>query len=204
MSHVIHDYFANADDIIRVGGLLLVLLLIFLETGVFLGMFLPGGDYMLFATGIFCGTNFFKLSYFLMLLCIVVASISGDTTGYIQGKWLGKRLFLKNNSRVFRKEYLIRSNRFYTKYGVWAFIIGRFTPFVRTFIPMLAGASGFHFKRFIFYDTLGGIIWVSSIVSIGYLFGKEFPQVIDYSVYILMAIVIVASLVLLKLLVHKK
>lgn len=204
MSEVIRDYFVNADDIIRVGGLLLVLLLIFLETGVFLGMFLPGGDYMLFATGIFCGSSFFKLSYFLVLLCVIIASISGDTTGYIQGRWIGKRLFLKNNSRVFKQEYLIKSNRFYMKYGGWAFIIGRFTPFVRTFIPMLAGASGFHFKRFIFYDTLGGIVWVSSIVSIGYFFGKEFPQVIDYLVYILIAIVIIASLVLLKLLVHKK
>lgn len=204
MSGVIRDYFANADDIIRVGGLLLVLLLIYLETGVFLGMFLPGGDYMLFATGIFCGSNFFKLSFALVIFLIILASISGDSTGYLQGKWLGKKLFLKSNTRVFKQEYLTRSNRFYVKYGIWAFIIGRFTPIIRTFIPMLAGASCFHFRKFIFYDTIGGIIWVSSIVSLGYFFGKKFPEVIDYSVYILIVIVILASIIILKLLVHKK
>jgi len=87
MSGVIRDYFANADDIIRIGGLLLVLLLIYLETGVFLGMFLPGGDYMLFATGVFCATNFFNLSLCQVIVVIIIASIFGDSTDYLQGRW---------------------------------------------------------------------------------------------------------------------
>ena len=101
-------------------------------------------------------------------------------------------------------EYLVRSNHFYEKYRAWAFIMGRFIPIIRTFLPILAGASAIHFKRFLLYDTLGAIIWVSCIVSIGYFFGKEFPEVIDYSVYILLGIVIIASLLILKLVVHKK
>jgi len=204
MSEVIRDLFSNADEIIKVGGLLLVLLMIYLETAVFLGMILPGGDYMLFATGIFCSSNFFDLPYLLVLLFIIVASISGDTTGYFQGRWVGKRLFLRENSRFFKSEYLVRSNHFYEKYRAWAFIMGRFIPIIRTFLPILAGASAIHFKRFLLYDTLGAIIWVSCIVSIGYFFGKEFPEVIDYSVYILLGIVIIASLLILKLVVHKK
>jgi membrane-associated protein len=204
MSEVIRDFFSNADEIIKVGGLLLVLLMIYLETAVFLGLILPGGDYMLFATGIFCGSKFLDLPFLLIILLIVLSSISGDTTGYFQGRWLGKKLFLKANSRVFKSEYLVRCNKFYEKYKAWAFIMGRFVPIVRTFIPMLAGASGFRFKRFLFYDTIGAIIWVSIIVSVGYFFGKEFPEVIDYTVYILIGIVIMASLLILKLVTHKK
>ena len=204
MSEIIRDLFSNADEIIKVGGLLLVLLMIYLETAVFLGMILPGGDYMLFATGIFCGSSFFDLPYLLVILFIICASISGDTTGYFQGRWVGQRLFLRKNSRFFKSEYLVRSNQFYEKYGAWAFIMGRFIPIIRTFLPILAGASGIHFKRFLLYDTMGAIVWVSCIVSVGYFFGKEFPQVIDYTVYILLGIVILASLLIMKLVAHKK
>ena len=204
MSEIIRDLFSNADEIIKVGGLLLVLLMIYLETAVFLGMILPGGDYMLFATGIFCGSDFFNLPYLLIILLIVASSISGDTTGYFQGRWVGQRIFLRENSRFFKSEYLVTSNQFYAKYKAWAFIMGRFVPIVRIFLPILAGASGLEFKRFLLYDTMGAIIWVSCIVSIGYFFGKEFPEVIDYSVYILLGIVILASLVILKLVGHKK
>ncbi|MDP4289492.1 MAG: DedA family protein [Bacteroidota bacterium] len=203
MTGFIRDFFSNTDDIIRVGGLLLVLLMMYLETGVFLGMILPGGDYMLFATGIFCGCDFFGLSLFLVILFILIAAVSGDSTGFIQGRWLGKRLFLKGNSRIFKREYLIRSNLFYERYGVWAFIMGRFVPIVRTFLPMIAGASGFRFQKFLLYDAIGGTIWVSTIISIGYFFGRKFPEVINYSVYILLAIVILASIVILKLVAHK-
>lgn len=204
MIAIIQDFFSNADEIIKVGGLLLVLLMIYLETAVFLGIVLPGGDYMLFATGIFCGSSFFDLPFLLVIILIIITSISGDTTGFFQGRWVGKKLFLKGNSRVFKSEYLVRSNQFYEKYKAWAFIMGRFIPIIRTFLPIMAGASGFHFKRFLFYDSIGAIIWVSCIVSIGYFFGKEFPEVIDYTVYILIGIVIIASLLILKLLAHKK
>jgi len=200
----IRDFISNTDEIIKVGGLLLVLFMIYLETGVFLGMILPGGDYMLFATGVFCGSDFFNLSLLIVILLIIGASILGDSTGYIQGKWLGKKLFLKDNSRIFKREYLLKSNALYLKYGVLAFIMGRFIPIIRTFLPMLAGASGIHLKRFLLYDSLGAIIWVSCIVSLGFLFGREFPEVINYSIYMFSGVVILASLVLLKLLAHKK
>jgi len=204
MSTNLFDTYSNPDELIKVGGLLLILLLIYLETGVFLGLVLPGGDYMLFATGVFCGSDYLDFPLYVVLFLIIIASVLGDSTGYIQGRWLGEKLFLKGNSRIFKQEYLIRSNHFYTKYKAWAFIMGRFIPIIRTFSPMLAGASGLHFKRFLLYDAIGAIIWVGSIVSIGYYFGKEFPGVINYSVYILLAIVILASIPILKLFFSKK
>ena len=204
MPENIRDFVSNADEIIKVGGLLLVLIMIYFETAVFLGMVLSGGDYMLFATGVFCGSDFFDISAFVIILLIIVAAVLGDSTGYLQGKWLGKRLFFKGNSKVFKSEYLLKSNRFYQKYGVWAFIMGRFMPIIRTFMPILAGASGIHFKRFLLYDSLGAIIWVSVLVSVGLFFGKEFPEVINYIVYILIGIVIIASVLILKLIAHKK
>lgn len=180
MSIILFDAFSSTDDLIKVGGLLLVLLMIYLETGVFLGLLLPGGDYMLFATGVFCGSDYLDFPLYVVLFLVIIASILGDTTGYIQGKWLGDKLFLKGNSRLFKREYLIRSNHFYAKYKAWAFIMGRFLPIIRTFLPMLAGASSLQFKRFFLYDSIGALIWVGSIVSIGYYFGKEFPEVINY------------------------
>lgn len=204
MQLILFDIFSNTDELIKVGGLLVVLLLIYLETGVFLGIVLPGGDYLLFATGVFCGSDYLDFPLFIVLLLVIIAAIFGDSTGYFQGQWLGEKLFLKGNSRIFKREYLVRSNHFYVKYKAWAFIMGRFIPIIRTFLPMLAGASGIRLKRFLLYDTIGAIIWVGSIVSIGYFFGKEFPGVINYSAYILIAIVILASLPIWKLFVFKK
>lgn len=204
MSIILFDVFSSADELIKVGGLLLVLLLIYLETGVFLGLVLPGGDYMLFATGVFCGSDYLDFPLFLVLFLVIIASILGDTTGYVQGKWLGDKLFLKGNSRIFKRDYLIRSNHFYAKYKAWAFIMGRFVPIIRTFLPMLAGASNLRFKRFLLYDAIGAIMWVGSIISIGYYFGKKFPGVINYSVYILIGIIILASIPILKLYFSKK
>ena len=199
MSENLPDLFSNTDEIIKVGGLLLILLMIYLETGFFLGLVLPGGDYMLFATGVFCGSDFLDLSLFVLISLIIIAAILGDTTGYFQGRWLGKKLFTKGNTGFFKTEYLIKSNRFYLKYKAWAFIMGRFMPVIRTFLPMLAGASGINIKLFLLYDTLGAIIWVTSFVSIGYFFGKEFPDIINYSLYILIGIIILASIPLLKM-----
>jgi membrane-associated protein len=204
MSIILVGLFYSPDELIKVGGLLLVLLLIYLETGVFLGLILPGGDYMLFATGVFCGSDYLDFPLFLVLFFVMMASVLGDTTGYVQGKWLGDKLFLKSNSRIFKRDYLIRSNHFYAKYKAWAFIMGRFIPIIRTFLPMLAGAANLRFKRFLLYDAIGAIIWVGSIISIGYYFGKKFPGVINYSVYILIGIIILASIPILKLYFGKK
>jgi membrane-associated protein len=136
----------DAHHIIEFGGVILILVIVYIETGFFLGFVLPGGDYLLFATGMFCGTHYLEIPLPLLLLLLVTASFMGDFTGYHKGKWLGEKLFVDNRSRFFKKEYLERGSSFYTRFGMWAFILGRFMPVIRTLVPMIAGASKFNFK----------------------------------------------------------
>lgn len=193
----------NAHHIIEFGGLFLVLLIIYVETGFFLGFILPGGDYMLFAAGIFCGTHYLDIPLFLLIILLISASFLGDLTGYFRGKWLGKRFFTDNKSRFFKKEYLERGSGFYIRYGAWAFILGRFMPIIRTLVPMIAGASYFQVRKFLIFNILGAITWVGTLVPLGYYLGKIYPGIIKYSAYLLLIIVVIASIPMLKILFSK-
>jgi membrane-associated protein len=197
------NYLFDAHHIIEFGGLILILAIVYIETGFFLGFVLPGGDYLLFATGMFCGTQFLELPLASLLLLLVTASFFGDLTGYYKGKWLGTKLFNDNNARFFKKEYLDRGSSFYKRFGVWAFVLGRFMPIVRTLVPMIAGATGFKFNKFLFFNLLGAIFWVCTLVPLGYYVGKVYPDVIQYSVYILIFFVFIASIPMLKIMFTK-
>lgn len=187
------DIFSNPTDLIRIGGLILLLVIIFLETGFFLGLVLPGGDYLIFTAGLLAGTQFLEISIFALVPAMIGAAILGDYTGYGKGRWLGPRLFNKEENKIFKRSYLLRSEAFYKKFGAAAFIIGRFMPVVRTLIPMLAGASGISFSRFSFYNILGAMIWIGTLAPLGYLLGKRYPQLMDYSIYFLLGFAIIAS-----------
>lgn len=193
----------DTHRLIEVGGLLLILAIVYIETGFFLGFVLPGGDYLLFAAGMFCGTQYLELPLVWLVLLLILASFLGDLTGYFKGKWLGNKLFTDNNSRFFKKEYLERGNSFYVRYGFWAFIIGRYMPVIRTLVPMIAGAGGFNFRRFLLFNLAGAITWVSTLVPLGYFIGKTYPGVMKYSVYILLLFILIASLPMLKILLSK-
>jgi membrane-associated protein len=197
------SFITDAHHIIEYGGLILILAIVYLETGFFLGFVLPGGDYLLFAAGMFCGTHYLETPLPLLLLLLMIASFLGDFTGYFKGKWLGEKLFTDNKSRFFKKEYLERGSSFYTRFGIWAFILGRFMPVIRTLVPMIAGASGYRFKRFLLFNLLGAITWVCSLVPLGYFIGKAYPGVMKYSIYILLVFVVIASLPMLKILFSK-
>ncbi len=195
----------DAHQIIEVGGILLILLIVYLETGFFLGLVLPGGDYLLFATGLFCGSHFLDISLVPLLLLMIGAAFLGDLTGYLKGRWLGPKLFTDNKSRFFKMEYLERSKQFYSKYGLFAFIMGRFMPVIRTLTPMLAGASGVPFSKFLIYNALGSIIWIGTLVPLGYFLGEAYPKLINYAGYFLILFVVIASVPMLKILfLHKK
>lgn len=200
------NFVFDAHHIIEYGGLLLILAIIYIETGFFLGFVLPGGDYLLFATGMFCGTEYLEMPLSLLLLLLVIASFMGDFTGYFKGKWLGEKLFIDNNSRFFKKEYLERGSRFYNRLGMWAFILGRFMPIIRTLVPMIAGATKFTFKKFLVFNFLGAFIWVFTLVPLGYYVGKTYPGAMKYSGFILLAFIIIASSPMLKIVFskHKK
>jgi len=195
--------FFNAHHIIEWGGLLLVLAIVYIETGFFLGFVLPGGDYLLFAAGMFCGTNYLEIPLALLLLLLVTASFMGDFTGYFKGKWLGEKLFVDNKSRFFKKECLDRGSGFYTRFGMWAFILGRFMPIVRTLVPMIAGASKFKFKKFLLFNLFGALTWVCTLVPLGFYVGKAYPGVMKHSIYILFIFIVVASLPMLKIMCSK-
>lgn len=193
----------NTHHLIEWGGLLLVLAIVYVETGFFLGFVLPGGDYLLFAAGMFCGTHYLDLPLALLLLLLVIASFMGDFTGYYKGKWFGVKLFTNNKSRFFKREYLERGSKFYDRFGMWAFILGRFMPIIRTLVPMIAGASNFNFKKFLVFNLLGAITWVCTLVPLGYYVGKTYPGVMDYSIYIILAFIVIASIPMLKIMFSK-
>ena len=194
----------DTQHLIEYGGLFLILVIIYLETGFLLGLVLPGGDYMLFTAGIFCGTASVNIPIFWLVTLLVLTSYLGDLTGYYKGKWLGNKLFTDNQSRFFKKEYLIRGHHFYNRYGVRAFLLGRFMPVIRTFVPMIAGASHYSFRKFLLFDFLGAVAWVGSLVPLGYFLGKSYPGIMKYSVYFLVIIVIFASYPLLNMILFKK
>jgi membrane-associated protein len=193
----------DPHHIIEFGGLILILAIVYVETGFFLGFVLPGGDFLLFAAGMFCGTHYLEVPLALLLLLLVTASFMGDLTGYYKGKWLGEKLFVDNKSRFFKKEYLERGSRFYTRFGIWAFILGRFMPIIRTLVPMIAGASKLKFKKFLLFNLFGALAWVCTLVPLGFYVGKAYPGVMKYSIYLLFIFIAVASLPMLKIMFSK-
>jgi membrane-associated protein len=199
MDKCIMDFVFDAHHLIEYGGLILLLAIVYIETGFFLGFVLPGGDYLLFAAGMFCGTHYLEIPLALLLLLLVTASFLGDFTGYFKGRWLGSKLFADNKSRFFKKEYLERGSSFYNRFGILAFILGRFIPVVRTLVPMIAGATGYKFKKFLLFNFLGAITWVCTLVPLGFFIGKTYPGVMNYSFYILLFFIVVASLPMLKI-----
>ena len=197
------DLISDPHHIIEYGGLILILIIVYIETGFFLGFVLPGGDYLIFAAGMFCGTQYLELPLAVLLLLLIIASFMGDFTGYFKGKWLGEKLFTDNKSRFFKREYLERGSSFYTRFGMWAFILGRFMPVIRTLVPMIAGATDFKFKKFLLFNLLGALTWVCTLVPLGYFVGKAYPEVMKYSVYILLIFIVIASIPMLKIMFSK-
>jgi membrane-associated protein len=195
--------FSDPVHLIQYGGLFLLLLIIYLETGFFLGLVLPGGDYLVFTAGLLCGTHYLDIPLVVLVTSMIAAAVLGDFTGYAKGKWLGPKLFDKPDARIFKRSYLDKSNAFYEKYGLWAFITGRFLPVIRTIIPMLAGASGISWGRFSYLNVIGAVIWIGSLTPIGYFLGKAYPQLIHYSIYLLLGFIVLASFPMLKILFSK-
>jgi membrane-associated protein len=167
---------------------LLLFLIIFAETGLVVTPFLPG-DSILFISGTVVATA--GLNVHVLVALLIVAAILGDTANYSVGHYVGPRVFDKADSRWFKQEHLRRTQAFYDRYGGITIIIGRFVPIIRTFAPFLAGVAGMTYRRFLSYNVVGAIAWISSLVYAGYLFGN-IPWVKDNLSFIVVAIVVVS------------
>ncbi|MCS6904717.1 MAG: VTT domain-containing protein [Bacteroidia bacterium] len=170
----IQDFFTKLVDpktIIETGGLWLVVLVVFAETGLLAGFFLPG-DSLLFLVGLSCATKIINNTIYEVLFFITLAAILGDSFGYYIGKKGGPKVFNKKESLFFKPEYVTMTREYYQRHGAWALVIGRFLPIIRTFAPVMAGVIQMEYKKFIFYNVTGGILWVFSLCLIGYLLGE--------------------------------
>jgi len=183
----------HLSSLIQTCGLWTYLILfgvIFLETGLVVTPFLPG-DSLLFAAGTFAAAEAFNVVWLFILLS--AAAILGDTANYWIGHFFGPKVFHKENSRFFRKEYLDRTHRFYEKYGAETIIIARFVPIVRTFAPFVAGIGRMSYWRFISYNVIGGIGWVALFTFGGYFFGN-LPFVKKHLSWVIIAIIIISAI----------
>lgn len=175
------------------GGFYIVCLIVFAETGLFFGFFLPG-DYLLFLAGLFCALGKIDVTITEMFFGILGAGILGNLVGYWFGYRTGPMLFKKQDSIIFKREYVMMAEEFYQKYGGRALVIGRFVPIIRTFAPIFAGVVKLDFKKFLVYNVVGALIWVSVLTLSGFFLGELFPGIIDYVEYIIVALIVIAFL----------
>jgi membrane-associated protein len=167
---------------------LLLFLIIFAETGLVFCPFLPG-DSILFIAGTVVASA--GLSIHVLVVVLIVAAILGDTVNYSIGHYIGPRVFDKPDSRWFKQEHLRRTQAFYDRYGGVTIIIARFVPIIRTFAPFLAGVAGMSYRRFLSFNVIGGVLWITSLCYAGYLFGN-IPWVKDNLTVIVIGIVVVS------------
>ena len=169
---------------------LILVVIIFCETGLVVTPFLPG-DSLLFAAGTFAARGDFSI----MWLCIIlsIAAVLGDTVNYWIGSFVGPKIFYKEHVRFLNKEYLERTHQFYEKYGGKTIIIARFVPIIRTFAPFVAGIGSMTYWHFISYNVVGGIAWIAAFVLAGYYFGN-IPMVKSNFTMVIFAIIIISIL----------
>lgn len=183
----------NPEYLLSHGGFYIVVLIVFAETGLFFGFFLPG-DYLLFLAGLFCALGKIDVDIVTMYFGILGAGILGNFTGYWFGYRTGPVLFKRKDSLLFKRKYVIMAEEFYQKYGGTALVIGRFVPIVRTFAPIFAGIVKLNFRKFVFYNVTGALLWVSLLTLTGYFLGVKFPAIINYVEYIIVGLIAIAFL----------
>ncbi len=161
----------DPDYLIATFGLIGVLVIVFAESGLLIGFFLPG-DSLLFTTGLLVTTN--KLNHPLWLVCtlVVLAAIIGDQVGYLFGRKVGPSLFKRPDSKLFKQENVEKAHEFFEKYGPKSLVLARFVPIVRTFTPIIAGVSRMNYRSFIIFNIIGGTLWGAGVTLLGAALGK--------------------------------
>jgi membrane-associated protein len=189
IQHLLHFLF-NVKGLIEWGGTLLVCIIVFIETGFFVGFFLPG-DSLLVTAGVFAASGHLHIAG--LVLLVPLCAIVGDQIGYWIGRKAGQALYRREDSLVFHKKHLERAHQFYDKYGGKTVILARFIPIVRTFCPPVAGAAQMPYGRYLAYDMAGGVLWGGGMILGGYFLGRQIPNISE-NIHYVIAVVIFLSL----------
>jgi membrane-associated protein len=182
-------------EFIKFVSLLGVALVVFAESGLLIGFFLPG-DSLLFTTGFLIHAGFLPFNIHLAVLIIFIAAVAGDSVGYTFGRKVGSHIFKRKDARLFKQEYVQKAQAFYEKHGGKTIIIARFVPIVRTFAPIVAGVGQMEYRKFISYNLIGGLLWAAGVTYLGYFLGAWFEHMgleIDHILLPIIAAIIIIS-----------
>lgn len=179
----------DIEALIQSGGILLVAFIVFAESGLLIGFFLPG-DTLLFGAGLAASQGQIPLLW--LIVAVVIAAIVGDNVGYSIGRRTGPRLFKKKESLFFQQEHIERAEKFYEKHGGKTIIIARFVPIVRTFAPVVAGIGKMPRERFLMFNVVGGLLWGAGMPLLGYYLGSKIPHLDEYIEYVLIGVVLLS------------
>lgn len=179
----------DINSLIQSGGILIVALIVFAESGLLVGFWLPG-DTLLLGAGILASQG--ELPIVWLVLAIIAAAVIGDNVGYSIGRRAGHRIFKKEDGIFFQKEHVVRAEKFYEEHGGKTIILARFIPIVRTFAPLVAGVGKMSRQKFMLFNVVGGVLWGAGITLLGYWFGGKVPHLDEYIHYVLLAIVVLS------------
>jgi membrane-associated protein len=191
--HAISDLFHRLSDLpslVQWAGLAGLAVIIFSETGLLVGVFLPG-DSLLVTAGLLAARGY--LNVYALAPVLTLAAICGNSVGYLIGRATGPRVFRRENSLFFNKKHAIRAHEFYEKYGRKTIVLAQFMPIIRTFAPVIAGVGGMKFRQFVTFNILGAILWIWSMLGIGYFLGSYIPG-IDQHIEIVVIVVVFISI----------
>ena len=189
VANLLHQIY-DVEGIIRWGGLLMLVAIVFAETGLMVGFFLPG-DSLLVTAGVFAAAG--HLDIIGLLFWVTLAAILGDQLGYYIGYRTGPRIFRRHDSLLFKREHLLRARDFYERHGGKTIILARFIPVIRTFAPVVAGVGQMEYRRFVSFNVVGGFLWVWSMTLLGVTLGNVVPD-IDRHIHVVIAIVVFLSI----------
>lgn len=182
---------SHLTELLKTFGYIGIASVVFAESGLFFGFFLPG-DSLLMVAGILASEGVFNFP--ILVSIIVIAAVLGDNVGYWFGKYIGKKLFKKEDTFFFKQKHLIAASDFYEKYGAKAIVLARFVPIIRTFVPIVAGVASMNYTKFIRYNVIGGILWGAGVTGFGYVLGTKIPNIDTYLPPLILLIIVISFL----------
>jgi len=187
------DRLRDLPALVQWAGYVGLTAIIFTETGLLIGFFLPG-DSLLVTAGLLCSQPEFGLNVYILGLLLTVAAIVGDTVGYKIGQVSGPRIFTREESLLFRRAHLLKAQAFYEKHGGKTIIIARFIPIIRTFAPVVAGVGQMQYRSFLAYNVIGGVLWVWSMLFTGYFLGRLVPGIDQHIEKVILVVIFLSIL----------